>query len=122
MYAKNNNYATFYTSNMANTDKVTYGRVSVPIKTGRKNDHGKDVYEFESWTGRFVGKAREKALALTDKTRITLTEWAAHPGYNKDKKQSYPYLVVMDFEVREQAAAAGAEMSMNDYLAMDDDE
>jgi hypothetical protein len=32
---------------------------------------------------------------------IILTEWAAHVQYNKEKKQSYPYLLVMDYEMND---------------------
>ena len=102
MYTKHSNYVTFYQdTHNQNTEKITYGRVSEAIKTGQKGEDGKDIFEFENWDARFVGKAREKALALTDKARITLTEWSARNPYNKDKKRSYPYLMVMDFEVRE---------------------
>ena len=103
MYAKNKNYVTFYTDSYnQNTEKVTFGRVSEAINTGKKGEDGKDIFEFENWDARFVGKAREKALTLTDKTRITLTEWSARNPYNKEKKRSYPYMMIMDFEIREQ--------------------
>ena len=110
MYAKNNNYVTFYQdAHNENTEKVTFGRVSEAIQTGRKDEAtGKDVFEFENWDARFVGKAREKALTLKDKDRITLTEWSARCPYNKDKKRSYPYMMIMDFEVREQPAEGEA--------------
>lgn len=122
MYSKSNNKATFFTSKLENSEKVTNGRVSVPVNTGRKDKDGKDIWAYESWNARFVGKAREKALALTDKAKITLTEWASHPGYDKEKKQCYPYLMVMDFEVREQGTAAVPEMSENDYMVMEDED
>lgn len=96
MYAKNKNNVTFFVDSYnENTDKVTYGRVSESVKTG------KDIYEYENWNARFVGKAREKALSLTDKAHIVLTEWSARVSYNKEKKASYPYLMVMDFDLQE---------------------
>ncbi len=127
MYAKNNNYVTYFVEEEAkNTDKVFYGRVSEAIKIGEEN--GKNKYEFESWNARFVGKAKEKAekLAdktsikltewnarfvgkakekaekLADKTSIKLTEWNARNPYSKEHRRNYPYLLIMDFEVSEQ--------------------
>ena len=102
MYAKGNNTVTYFVDTFnegRNTDKVFYGRISEAIKTGQKNEEGKDVYKFEGWNVRFVGKAREKINGMIDKSRIVLTEWAARVDYNKEKKQSYPYLLVMDFEL-----------------------
>lgn len=102
MYAKNKNNVTFFVDSYnENTDKVTYGRVSESVKTGKKGEDGKDIYEYENWNARFVGKAREKALSLTDKAHIVLTEWSARVSYNKEKKASYPYLMVMDFDLQE---------------------
>lgn len=102
MYAKSKTYATYYVEKEAkNTDKVFYGRVSEAIKVG-EDESGKNKYEFERWDARFVGKAKEKAEHLADGARIALTEWAARNPYNKEKKRSYPYLLVMDFEVAEQ--------------------
>ena len=102
MYAKNANHVTFYKDNYKeNTDKVVYGRVSEAIKTGRKTEDGKDEFVYETWDARFVGGAREKAAVLEDKTPITITEWSARANYNKEKKVSYPYLMVMAFEVQE---------------------
>lgn len=104
------------------TPAITFGRVSEGIKTGRKDQTGKDVYEFENWNARFVGKAREKALSLEDKSRITLTQWAAHTGYNKEKKQSYPYLMVMDFEVQQKPQNVGANSPASDFVPLDDED
>ena len=43
MYAKNNNYVTYFVEEKAkNTDKVFYGRVSEAIKVGEEN--GKNKY------------------------------------------------------------------------------
>ena len=104
MYAKTNVNVTFFKDERnENTDKVAYGRVSESIKTGNKDADGKDVYEYENWYARFVGKAREKFEKLEDKTRITLIEWAARNPYSEEKKRSFPYLLVMDFEINEKA-------------------
>ena len=117
MYVKNNSFVTFFHNpHKENTDKVTFGRVSEAIKTGRKDGEGKDVYEFESWDARFVGKAREKAEALEDKARLTLTECSFRNPYNKDKKRPYPYVMVMDFEVREDNA-----VNETGFVEIDDD-
>lgn len=100
MFVKTNNYATYFVEKDANnTDKVLYGRVSEAIKVGEEN--GKPKYEFEGWNARFVGKAREKAAGLADKTSIKLTEFVVRNPYNKEKKRSYPYVMVTDFEVAE---------------------
>ena len=86
MYAKNKNNVTFFVDSYnENTDKVTYGRVSESVKTGKKGEDGKDIYEYENW----------------DKAHIVLTEWSARVSYNKEKKASYPYLMVMDFDLQE---------------------
>lgn len=101
MYAKSKAYVTYYVEKDAkHTDKVFYGRVSEAIKVGEED--GKNKYEFESWNARFVGKAKEKIETLADGTRIVLTEWNVHNPYNKEKKRSYPYIMVVDFEAAEQ--------------------
>lgn len=110
MYAKGTkNYVNFFNSEkQENTEKVAYGRVSEAIKkTGSDGQplmqDGKQVYDYETWNVRLVGKAKKNfdANPLEDKTSIILTEWAAHVQYNKEKKQSYPYLLIMDYEVNE---------------------
>lgn len=70
------------------TDKVFYGRVSEAIKIGVEN--GKNKYEFENWSARFVGKAKVKAEQLADKANIMLTEWNVRCPYNKEKKRNFP--------------------------------
>ena len=103
MYAKNSNIVTFFKDNFKeNTAKVVYGRVSEAIKTGKKTEDGKDEFIYETWDARFVGGAVDKAAVLEDKTSIVLTEWSARVNYNKEKKASYPYLMVMAFEVRDE--------------------
>ena len=109
MYTKGTkNYVTFFNSDKDSTEKVVYGRVSESFKkTGADGQplmqDGKQVYEFETWSVRLVGKAKEKydKALLDDKTSIILTEWAAHVTYNKEKKQSFPYLVVMDYDMND---------------------
>ena len=63
----------------------------------------KQVYDFETWNVRLVGKAKEKfdKAPLDDKAPIILTEWAARSVYNKEKKQSYPYLVIFDYDMND---------------------
>jgi len=102
MFSKTYNHVTFFNDEgMKDTEKVVYGRVTEAFKTGEKNKDGKDIYEHEVWNARFCGKARAKAEGLADKTRITLTEWNARISYNEEKKKSYPYILVTDFEIRE---------------------
>jgi len=98
MYAKNNNYVTYFADEKAkHTEKLHYGRVSEAIKVGEEN--GKNKYEFESWNARFVGKAKAKAEKLNDKTSIMLTEWNARCPYDKEKGRAFPYILVMDFDI-----------------------
>ena len=109
MYAKSNNYVTFFKDEKnENTEKLVYGRVSESIKTGRQGAGGKDEYEYESWNARFVGKAYDKAKELADKTFIKLTEWSVRNPYVKEKKRSYPYILVMDFEIHERGGKGNA--------------
>ena len=127
MYSKTSNYATFFVEDrVQSNDKITFGRLSQAKKTGKKDQEGKEIYRYENWGARFVGKAREKAAALADKTRINLIEYSCHPGYNADKKQCYPYLVVADFELRGEVAAADAQPdpveNAGDYAMLEDDD
>lgn len=111
MYTKNaKNYVNFFNSRSAekNTEKVAYGRISeASKKTGSDGQplmqDGRPVYEYETWNVRFVGKAKKKfdLWPLEDKTSIILTEWSAHNPYNKEKKQCFPYILVMDYELNE---------------------
>ena len=122
MYSTTNIKGYFFTNpNATSTDKMIQARVSISEKSGKKD--GKDVYEYESWPARFVGNACEKAKNLPDKSKITLTAWAARNPYNKEKKRSYPYLLVMDFEVVEQDALGmpEPEMEQDDFAMLDDD-
>lgn len=125
MYSTTNIKGYFFTNpNAQSTDKMIQGRISESVKTGRKDAEGKDIYEFESWNARFVGNACEKAKNLPDKSKITLTAWAARNPYNKEKKRSYPYLLVMDFEVQEQGAqdVQEPEMEQGDFAMLEDDD
>ena len=124
MYSTTNIKGYFFTNpNAQSTDKMIQARISESVKTGRKDAEGKDIYEFESWNARFVGNACEKAKNLADKSKITLTAWAARNPYSKEKKRSYPYLLVMDFEVQEQDALGmpEPEMEQGDFAMLEDD-
>lgn len=101
MYAKHSNHVTFFTDHYKeNTDKVIYGRINEAIKIG-KDKNNNDIYEYQNWNARFVGKAYEKAKTLTDKTPITITEWGVYCPYSTEHKKPYPYIMVMDFDFRE---------------------
>ena len=113
MFSKTPNYAVFFNDeNAKNTDKVFYGRVSEAFNTGKKDEKGKSIFEYDTWNVRFCGKARKKVEGLADKTRITLTEWSARVYYNKDKDKVCPYLMVTDFELRE-ASSKSSEVNEN---------
>ena len=109
MYAKGTkNYVTFFNTDKDNTEKIAYGRVSEAFKKIGADgqpimQNGKQVYDFETWNVRLVGKAKEKfdKAPLDDKAPIILTEWAARSVYNKEKKQSYPYLVIFDYDMND---------------------
>lgn len=108
MYAKNDNYVTYFKEESApHTEKLIYGKVSEAIKLTdeqiAKNGDG-NKYIFESWSARFVGKAKEKIQKLENKTSIKLTEWNARCPYDKEKKRSNPYLLILDFEIVEAKA------------------
>lgn len=125
MYSTTTIKGYFFTNPTAtNSDKMVSGRVSEAIKTVRKDAEGKDIYEFETWNARFVGKAYEKAVTLADKSKITLTQWSARNPYIKEKKRSYPYLLVMDFEVQEQGEKGTQEPSLSesDFAMLDDED
>lgn len=93
MYSEQKNYVTFFHSNLAGTDKTFYGRVSESFKAQGGG------YEYETWNVRFIKAAKEKAESLEDGNRIVLTKWAAHCPYVKEKDKSFPYILVMDFEL-----------------------
>lgn len=114
MYSKNPNFVTYFVDEKTkHTDKVFYGRISEAIKVG-VNDEGKKKFEFENWNARFVGKAREKAAKLADKTSIVLTEWNARCTYVKPKDgeskgRQFPHIVVIDFEIRDTGTRESSE-------------
>lgn len=116
MYSTNSIKGHFFIDpKAAKSDKMVRGRFSESVKTGRKDAEGKDIYEYQSWPARFIGKAYEKAVNLADKSKITLTQWAAYNPYVKEKGLSYPYLLVMDFEVQEQGQeSTGVQEAMED--------
>lgn len=93
MYAEHKNYVNFFSVDTPGTDKVTYGRVSESFKTGEGQ------HEFETWNARFVGTAKEKIAGVKSGARLVLTKWTARCPYDKEKKRSYPYIMVMDFEI-----------------------
>lgn len=92
MYSEQRNFVNFFHSKLEGTDKVLHGRISESFAV-------QGGYERETWNARFVKEAREKAAGLKDGSRIVLTKWAAHCPYVKEKKQSYPYILVMDFDL-----------------------
>lgn len=119
MYAKHNNHVTFFTDEYKeNTDKVIYGRINEAIKIG-KDENNEDIYEYQNWSARFVGKAYKKAKTLTDKTPITITEWGVYCPYNKNQKKVYPYIMVMNFEIRETNKKESKVLEINNSIRRD---
>lgn len=101
MYVKDC-YATLFNSNLKGSEKVTVKNISVAEK---KKD---GTYEYESWTARFVGKAKDVVDTLPEKSKIKVTG-NVHTGYDKEKKQSYPYMLVTVVEPMETNDVSGIE-------------
>lgn len=92
MYIKHKNQVIFFNDlNKPNTDKVFYARVIDAIKTN-------DGYEYHNYYAKFVGKARAKVVDQPNKSQITLIEWAILNPYIEAKKQTFPYIMVYDYE------------------------
>ena len=87
-------YGTIFNSKLKGSDKVTIKNLSVSEK---KQD---GTYANESWTARFVGKAKAVVDTLPEKTRVKITG-NVHTGYDKEKKVNYPYVLVTVCEVLE---------------------
>lgn len=81
------------------TDKSVFGTLSEGIKTGVNN--GKAIWENDYWDCIFCGKAYQKALNLSNKTRIIVTEMNIRNKYSKETKKSYPRIIVTDFSIVE---------------------
>lgn len=111
MYIKDQ-FVTVFNSNLKGSDKVTVKNLSISEK---KTD---GTYESESWTGRFVGKAKEVVDAVPEKTRLKISG-NVHAGYNKEKKQNYPYILVTVAEVLESKAAPAEEKKADDLPDVD---
>lgn len=81
------------------TDKSVFGTLSEGVKTGINN--GKVIWENDYWDCIFCGKAYQKALNLSNKTRIIVTEMNIRNKYSKETKKSYPRIIVTDFVIVE---------------------
>ena len=88
----------FGDSTASNTEKVLYGRISESIKKYENGQVVEGQYDYESWNVRFCGKARKLAEDLKDKDIITIHQADFRNPYNKEKKKTYPYILVMSFE------------------------
>lgn len=106
MYAKGKMYVNFFHDEVReDSAKVRYGKVSESFKVTDKKGNpvlqdGKQVYNYETWSVRFVGKAKDKMDndSLSDGQTIILTEWSCRNPYNEEKKRTFPYILVLDFE------------------------
>ena len=90
MYVKA--YGTVYSSKLSDTEKVARRSLAVSDK---KPD---GTYETEYWDARFVGKAKDLVDTLPEKTRVEI-QGNVHTGYDKEKHQSFPYILVTVAEV-----------------------
>ncbi|MDO4500675.1 MAG: hypothetical protein Q4B60_05300 [Erysipelotrichaceae bacterium] len=90
MYVKS--YATVYSSKLSDTEKMARRSLAISDK---KPD---GTYETEYWDARFVGKAKELVDILPEKSRISF-QGNVHTGYDKEKHQSFPYILISVAEV-----------------------
>lgn len=130
MYAKGRVYVNFFKDEKSaekSTDKVLYARVSEAIKRTDKqgkavlDGSGKAVYDYEHWIARFVGKAREKAESLADKQSIILTQWNCRNPYSAENKRTYPYILIMDFDVNERTGETSDPVVEDEFMKIPDD-
>ncbi len=82
-----------------NTDKVFYGRLSESQDKFENGEKVEGEYSYESWNARFVGEAKKVAETLEDKSIVTIKQFDVRQPYDKDKKKSYPYVLVTKLEV-----------------------
>lgn len=85
-------FATIFNSALKGTEKVTVKNLSISEK---KKDGS---YDSESWTARFVGKAKDLVDTLPEKTRVKISGHV-YAGYDKTTKKNYPYILVTNCEV-----------------------
>lgn len=84
------------------TDKSVFATLSEGIKTGENN--GKVLWENDYWDTIFCGKAYQEALNLKDKDKIVVKEMIIRNRYVKEKKKSYPQIMVTDFVIDDKNA------------------
>ena len=58
---------------------------------------------------------------VPDKARIQLTVWNARNPYSKEKKRSYPYLLVMDFDLAQEFTGA-PNAEQGDFAPLEDED
>lgn len=93
MYSKEPRLVKFYKNKKAvHTDKVFYGFLS------ERHKMSEDEFEYDSWSARFIGKAKEKANDLEDGMLIELVSWNCRNRYDKKSQKSTAYILVYDFE------------------------
>ena len=105
-------FVTIFNSNLKGSDKVTIKNLS----TSEKKQDG--TYENESWTGRFVGKAKAVVDNLPEKTRVKITG-NVHAGYDKEAKRNYPYVLVTACEVLDSNRASAPAVQADDLPDVD---
>lgn len=81
-------------------NKGKYSTASLSEGIKDKEGNWSNMY----FNGKFVGKAFEKSLQLSDKDRITITSGKVETSYNKDTQKSYTSVVVFDFTTGEQTS------------------
>lgn len=91
-------YGTLFNSKLEDTEKLAHRMLSV----SEKNQDGS--YTNDSWPIRLSGKAKDALKDLPEKTRVKVYG-SVYTGYNKEKKQSFPYIFVGKIEKVEKKAA-----------------
>ena len=104
-------YATIFQSALKGTEKVSVKNLSI----SEKEKDG--TYKSESWTARFVGKAKELVDTLPEKTRVKISGHV-YAGYDKTTKRNYPYILVTNCEV---LARNAGENPVNDSSPIGED-
>ena len=93
MYSKEPRLVKFYKNiNAVHTEKVFYGFLS------ERHKISENEFEYDSWSARFIGKAREKAEELKDGMLIELESWNCRNRYDKESKKNTAYILIYDFD------------------------
>lgn len=74
---------------------ANYSLKTISINEGKDEKTGKTIYS--SWNGHFVGKAKDAAASLAEKTNIKFKGFVKKV-YNSESKKEYVYINIYEFE------------------------